>query len=166
MPNPFRELYEADQEDRRTLNAANAEAVYLRDSERLRHGLELLHKKASTGDQLTGEELVCLAMLHQHSPHVANIAMAHLLAWQAHQLGYEGDDVLPHPLRLAAFARDRWQTALGFPQHFGTQFRTSQSGQAEQLPLNEDTTDEERARWRVPTLAALQARAHIHQRRS
>jgi hypothetical protein len=59
---------------------------------------------------------------------------------------------------LAAAAQDRWLMAAGRPQRYGTQYR-SRGGRWELWPVDEATSDDERAAWDVPPLAEARRRA-------
>lgn len=148
----LRALLEADQEERR--RGLGPESVQ-RDEERLKRVEVLL----AEGAVLTGEDHYAAAMIFQHGRTRENHWQAHELALLGMKLGYE-------PARwLAAAAYDRWLSDAGLPQKFGTQYR-SEGGSWSLLPVDPSTTDEERARWDVPPIAAARARAEEMTRRS
>jgi hypothetical protein len=147
----FRDLYNQDQTDRRR-GVYGPHTLMQRDEARIVRLKRLMNERVEAGGQLTGEELLCAAMLYQHSLRIEDTAMAHYLAWQAHALGFEGGDNLPYSLWLAAAARDRCQTRLNLPQDFGTQF-DNVDGKPFRLAVNPAITDEEREQWRVQPLS-------------
>ncbi len=157
MPS-IRELYLADQKDRsdsyklpKDEQRAFEIQAQRRDQHRLQQVREALHAKQVQ----TGEDLFCAAMIFQHGLDTCDFAMAHLLALQAHELGFNALEVMnfgPHPLWVAAAARDRWLVNMGLPQDFGTQMHTLPDGTKERAPVNPDITNEERARWHVDPL--------------
>ncbi len=78
---------------------------------------------------------------------VAEVDVAHALALAA--MATE-----PSARSLAATAYDRLRMLAGKPQKFGTQV-TLVEGHAELWPVDPTTTDSERAKWGLPTLAEL-----------
>ncbi|MCR9245331.1 MAG: hypothetical protein NXI31_09885 [bacterium] len=64
----------------------------------------------------------------------------------------------PRVRPLAATAYDRVRRLAGEPQKFGTQIVECE-GRCELWPVDPTTTDSERAKWGLPPLAELRARA-------
>ena len=85
------------------------------------------------------------------SPLAAEVEAVHALALAA--MGSE-----PGARPLAAAAYDRLRMLAGRPQKFGTQV-TARDGQRSLWPVDPTTTDSERAKWGLPSLAELQRRA-------
>ena len=151
MHDELRELYEADQADRRALRSAQPPRP--RDlGERDRARLERVRALLDEGAAVTGEDHRHAAMVFQHSGVLEDTWRAHELALRAVELG---DD---RARWLAAAALDRWLTRQGRPQKYGTQYRTA--GEAWELyEVDPETTDAERAGWNVPPLAEALLRA-------
>jgi hypothetical protein len=92
------------------------------------------------------------AMIFQHGETLDEIRQACHLANEALTLGSES------ARWLSAATLDRWLMYQGKPQKYGTQFVPD--GQRQRLwDLDPTTTDEERARMNVPSLAAQLKRA-------
>ena len=77
--------------------------------------------------------------------------LAHHLALAAVEQGYDDGRF------LAALTLDRFLLACGVPQRYGTQYDIDSEGQVALLPFDTATTDEERAKWGVPSLDSLAA---------
>jgi hypothetical protein len=146
MNKELRQLYEADQGDRRA-DGTPADVIE-RDRARRRRVAELL----DAGAVASGEDFFHAAMVFQHGDGLDDYQRARELALRAAELGYR-------PGRwLAAAALDRWLMRQGGPQKYGTQYRIT-SGQYELYEVDPATTDEERAEWDVPPLAEARRRA-------
>ena len=102
----------------------------------------------------SGEDLYRAAMVFQHGECAEHYKLASDLARKVAGLGYE-------PAKwLCAAALDRYLMTLGQPQKFGTQFRADGPGGKWYLyPVDPATTNEERRRYNVPTLAELRKQA-------
>ena len=143
----LRELFEADQLDRR--EGGDIDAIGRRDRERRQRAAELFE----AGVVVEADDFFHIAMLFQHGDSLEDWQRAHELALRAHQLGHAG------AAWLAAAAYDRWLVNQGRPQKFGTQFRWDDEKQRWTLgDIEPETTDEERARWNVPSLAESERR--------
>ena len=141
----LRALFTADQEDRR-----QGLTFELIERDRLRR--ERVAQLLAAGAAQSGEDYFHAAMLFQHGGRTSSYARAHELALRAADLGFA------QARWLAAAAYDRWLMSRSEPQKYGTQYR-SEEGRWVLWPVDPDTTDEERAEWNVPTLAAAQRRA-------
>jgi hypothetical protein len=142
----LRALFADDQADRQ---GEMHPQVFARDAARRRRVSELMH----AGALRSGEDFLHAAFIFQHGSALEDYWQAHELALQAVELGQ------PHPARwLAAATYDRWLMHQGMPQKFGTQYlmRAGRWALHEVDPL---TSDEERARWDVQSLAAALQRA-------
>jgi hypothetical protein len=142
----LRELYEADQGDRRA--EPPPPGVVERDAWRRRRVAELL----DAGAVQEGEDFHHAAMVFQHGDRLEDYWRAHELAGRAAELGYR------RGRWLAAAAYDRWLMHQGRPQKYGTQYRVD----GDRWVLHEvdpATTDAERAEWDVPPLAEARQRA-------
>jgi hypothetical protein len=78
---------------------------------------------------------------------VSDVELAHTLALAAMRAE-------PLARRVAATAYDRLRMLAGAPQKFGTQ-GVVRDGQRVQWPVDPATTDSERAKWGLPSLAEL-----------
>lgn len=141
-------LFRLDQQDRQ--GVIDWDVVAPRDQARR----EELRTLLAQGRLTTAGDLYAAAFIFQHGNCAAHYRVANLLAAQALDRGHAGAG------RLYAATLDRWRLSLGGPQRFGTQFTGDARGCEFRLaPLDPDTTDAERARYGVPPLAELEARA-------
>src|SRR5215831_12354489 len=146
MNEELRQLYEADQADRR--GGQLSPDVSESDRARRRRVAELL----DVGAVESGEDFFHAAMVFQHGDGLDDYQRARELALRAAELGHR-------PGRwLAAAALDRWLMRQGRPQKYGTQYRSS-GGAYELYEVEPATTDDERAEWDVPPLAEARRRA-------
>ena len=76
----------------------------------------------------------------------------------AQQLAMAAMRTLPAARAAAAQALDRLRVLAGKPQKFGTQWHAVQ-GRRQLWPVDDWTTDSERAKWGLPALAELRRRA-------
>ncbi|NJM08691.1 hypothetical protein HC891_24645 [Candidatus Gracilibacteria bacterium] len=123
--------------------------IVARDAARRQRVSELM----DVGALRTGEDFLHAAFIFQHGSALEDYWQAHELALQAVDLGH------PHPARwLAAAAYDRWLMHQGLPQKFGTQY-LMRAGRWSLYEVDPLTSDEERGRWNVPSLAVAVQRA-------
>lgn len=92
------------------------------------------------------------AFIFQQGTRLEHYWQAHELAMQAVELGHG-----PPAHWLTAAAYDRWLMHQGLPQKFGTQYRLA-GGAWVLHQVDPTTSDAERARWDVPSLAEAEAR--------
>ncbi len=146
----LRSIFVQDQADREGIAGADEadwSAMAARDQQRRERVNELL----AAGAVETGADYFHAAMVLQHGDTLASYRQACELAATARRLGdHRG-------AWLAAAALDRWLVSSGRPQRFGTQYQV-RDGRWILSPVDDTTTDAERARWNVPPLAAAQAR--------
>ncbi|MBB5232863.1 hypothetical protein HNQ09_000280 [Deinococcus budaensis] len=141
-------LLRLDQQDRQ--GVIDWTVVTLRDQARR----EEVRAMLAQGRLTTAEDFYAAAFVFQHGNCVEHFRVANFLAAQAMKKGYPGA-----PWIYAA-SLDRLLMNQGKPQHFGTQYVGDAKGCNWKLyPVDPKTTDSERARYEVPTLAELQARA-------
>lgn len=107
-------------------------------------------RRRSAGGLGTAAEQAAAAAVLLASADPALVQLAHDLALQA--MARE-----PAARVLAATAFDRLRRLRGEPQKFGTQ--PAADGKGELWPVDEHTTDSERAKWGLPPLAELRRRA-------
>lgn len=148
-----RELWsitEEDQSDRGT-QTIDFKAVGERDRVRRKRVAEIL----AAGQVKTSIDYFNAALVMQHGNYPDEYKEAHDLAMRAVELDPANKDAK----WLAAASEDRYLQCIGKPQIYGTQFR--KVGDIWTLdPIDEKAvTDEERARWNVPPLAAAKKRA-------
>jgi len=142
----LRELYEADQADRRA--ETRPADIIRRDHARRRRVADML----DAGEARTGEDFFHAALVFQHSDLLVDYWRAHELALRAAELGHR-------PGRwLAAAAHDRWLMRQGRLQKYGTQY-TARGDAWELYQVDPATTDAKRAEWDVPPLEAAHSRA-------
>jgi hypothetical protein len=148
-----RELWairEADDADRQPEHV-DAEAVIERDRARLLRVKEII----AAGGLKTAMDYFIAAMIHQHGSTPDDFLAARPLALRAVEL----DPTNTRAKWLVAAAQDRYLLSIGKPQIYGTQFKKIE-GVWHLEPIDETAvTDEERAKWNVPTLAEAKRRA-------
>jgi|SRR5688572_2996476 len=142
-------LYEQDQSDRSGSVEKMHPALEQRDAERRKRVLELLGQ----GSVHTADDYFHAAMIFQHGEAVADIERAHQLALQAIAV----DPGHKNARWLAAASEDRVLMYRDKPQRWGTQFKRI-DGQWKLWPVDPATTDADRAKWGVPTLAEQEIR--------
>ena len=138
-------LYDEDQADR--AGGVLADGSSERDRDRRLRGLAKLH----AGEVRTARDFFCLAMLLQHGL-AEHYHLGHELARRAWAAGYQPAGW------LSAAALDRWLMNAGLPQKYGTQYVFSED-RWRLYRVDPATTDEDRARYDVPSLAKAQERA-------
>lgn len=146
MNEELRELYQQDQEDRRSGRPWSE--TLERDRARRRRAEDLL----ATGTLRDAEDYCRAAMLFQHGETLEEYWRAHELAKQAVALGST------NARWLVAATYDRWLMGQGKPQRYGTQSHRRSADQPWELwPIDPATTDAERAEWEVKPLAELRS---------
>jgi hypothetical protein len=142
----LRELYEQDQADREDDELAEGSGE--RDHERRVLGMA----KLAAGEVRSAGDYYHLAMLLQHSGSPDHYQLAHELSRRAAEVGHS------RAPWLAAATHDRWLMHHGLAQKYGTQYLVIDD---EWVHWQTDpaTTDEDRARFGVPPMSELLARA-------
>lgn len=136
-------LYEEDQKDRMAgPDKIDWSVVSKRDADRRKRVLEI----AEQGGLKEPDDYYHAAMVFQHSDKLEDYDRAHQWCLKAAELG--NDDAK----WLAAATKDRWLMTQGKPQLYGTQFKKV-DGKWILWEVDPSVTDEERAKWNVPTLA-------------
>jgi hypothetical protein len=120
-----------------------------RDADRRTRVLQLLDK----GAVRTADDYFHAAMVFQHGDEVADIERAHQLALQAIAV----DPNHKTARWLVAASEDRALMYQDKPQRWGTQFKRI-DGRMRLWPVDPATTDADRAKWGVPSLAEQKAR--------
>jgi hypothetical protein len=138
MNDELQRLYQEDIEDRRHWNRRTA-LLAMRDEKRRQRAAELIEQ----GQLVDGADYYHAALLFQHGTGESHYERALELALDAVCLGES------RAKWLAAAAADRTLLARGCAQRFGTQYRIV-DGARVLLPLDPETTDEERRAWDVP----------------
>ena len=124
-----------------------------RDRER-RAAAEVALTRLHSAGTLTPVDLYRAAWLFQHGDDADDVHRAHELALKSANAGYD-------PARwLAAASFDRWCMYEGKPQKYGTQIVPDGVG-FRVWDVDETISDEERARWNVPSIASQHARAQV-----
>jgi len=155
VPNGNDELFRLCQDDQADRSGSvrsgiNWAEVGARDAQRRKRVKEILD---SDGAKVAADYLHA-AVVFQHGSQVRDYRLAHDLALRAVEL----DPGSTEARWLAAASKDRELMTLGKPQLYGTQFR--KEGERWVLyRVDPAVTDEERAKWNVPTLEAAKARA-------
>jgi hypothetical protein len=142
----LRALFDQDQADRD--GGEPAEGSGDRDRERRALGMA----KLAAGQVRSPGDFYHLAMLLQHGGSPSHYQLAHELCRRAAAAGHDG------AAWLSAATHDRWLMHHGLPQKYGTQY-VLVDGEWTHWHTDPATTDEERARFGVPPLADLLARA-------
>lgn len=145
-------LYEEDQKDRSMpANQTNWTQVGQRDADRKKRVLEITGQGAAK----EAEDYFHAAMVFQHGTNPEDFKRAHDLCLKAIEIDPANDDVR----WLAAASMDRYLMYKGEPQLYGTQIKKTEDGKWILWTVDPTITDEERARWDVPPLAAAKERA-------
>ena len=151
MNDALRTLFEADQNERMPhpqVGTPAYETLRKRDQERRNQVQSLIDE----GQVTTAQDYYHAALIFQHGDSLDEIGAAHQLALKSVELGN------PAGKWLAAAALDRWHMYQGQPQKYGTQLVPD--GMRYRLwDIDPSTTDDERARWDVPSLAEMEQRA-------
>lgn len=141
-------MYEEDKRERLACNFENKKEVSELErttQKRIKQLIKILPKIDET------EIWNChyVAYLFQHGETVEGFEIAHDYAKKAVEMGSKVTRW------LYAATLDRWLVSQGKKQKFGTQFKL-EDGNWVQGPVDESTTDEERAEYGVPPLAEQQ----------
>ena len=152
------QLFRADQADRSTSDQKPVDwsVVGPRDAQRRIRVLKM-HRG---GELKTGEDFFHAAMILQHGHEPEDFLLCHELCVTAvFRHGDEKGDWVPIAKWLAAASEDRFLQAIGRKQRFGTQYRALDPDPTWRLGEIEDgVTDEMRAAWNTPSLAAAKKR--------
>lgn len=144
-------IYTADQADRQAgAEAIDWSVVSQRDAERRTRTQQIV----DAGEAKAADDYYHAAMVFQHGDKPDDFQQAHRWALHASEL----DPSHARARWLAAASMDRYLMNTEQPQRYGTQFVT-RDGQWVLYEVDPEVTDEERARFNVPPLAAAQARA-------
>ena len=143
-------IYQDDQKDREAGEKIDWTVVGKRDEERLKRTREI----AAQGGLREADDYFRAALVFQHSPETADYAQAHQWCLKALEL----DPDLPSARWLAAATEDRYLMDQGKPQRYGTQYKKVE-GKWILWEVDPAVTDEERAKWEVPTLAEARKQA-------
>lgn len=141
-------LYEQDQADRQA--RLPSAALAQRDAERRNTAKKVLAKATLKSAQ----DFYHAAVIFQHGNSAVDFQKARQLAMKA--LALDPDHALSR--WLAAASEDRRLMALGKPQLYGTQFKST-DGHWEVYDVDPRVSDTERAKWNVPPLADSKKRA-------
>ena len=141
----LRRLFEEDQSERQRQYRPR---LARRDRRRRKRVEQLL----AAGVAISAPDFFHAAMVFQHGETLDDFWRAHELAVKATELGEK------RARWLAAASYDRWLIGQGQPQKYGTQYRLD-GAKPMLYPVNPATTDDERVRWGVPTLAEAERRA-------
>jgi len=144
----MKKIYAADQALRESLrDFENGEQLETMAREDAVHR-EATRKLLAAGQLRTGADFEEAAYIFQHGQTPDDFLLAHTLGLIATVRGSSGG------VWIAAASMDRYLQAIGKPQIYGTQFRSS-SGPMTQEPYNRDLiSDALRGRLRVPNQAA------------
>ncbi|MCJ8007230.1 hypothetical protein ACFFF5_06965 [Lederbergia wuyishanensis] len=135
----LKQLFEEDQHDLRTMPHDRIE----RDRER-RNEVEII---LDNGGATVAIDFIHAAIIYQHGEALEDWWQAYKLSVKAIKLGFQ-------PKMLAAVAMDRWLLRQGKPLKYGNQ--VIPFGGVYRIPqLDQNTTDEERHKWDVPSLKEL-----------
>lgn len=142
-------LFDADQSARRDPNMSWDEIDTLDEANRA----EVLAMLAR-GEIKTGLDYFQAAVIMQHGESAEDIRLAHSFATLSSQLGYD------RATWMQAASWDRLLMYFEHPQWYGTQFTIDDDGQWHLYEVQEGAvSDEQRAEWRVPSLAESKERA-------
>ena len=114
--------------------------------------IEAVWKMVKHQELVTPRDFYFAGVILERGHALEDYALAYLLALHANNMGYENVPNTPHPLAVAASARDKWLLSMGQPQDFGTQKKLHSCGIIERQPTNPNISDSERERFHVPRL--------------
>jgi hypothetical protein len=135
----LQQLFEEDQQDLRAMPYNRIE----RDRKR-RNRVKLI---IDGGGATFGIDFIHAAIIYQHGESLEDW-------WQAYQLSLKAVELGFQPKWLAAVALDRWLLRQGKPIKYGNQ--VIPFGGVYRIPkLDQNTTDEDRAKWDIPSLSEL-----------
>lgn len=159
VSNELKTLFEADQADRPdgTLwdDPQFREDVDERDRQRKLRILTYVNNDLLK----TPEDYYYAAMLLQHGVTLEDFELAHHLAQSSMKMGYE-------PAKwLYAASCDRSLIHQGKLQKYGTQYRKEGNGQWRLLPVDPETSDDQRSKLNVPSLAEMQHKIELMNKR-
>ncbi len=143
-------ICDEDQKDREAGDKIDWTVVGKRDEERLKRTREI----AAQGGLKSADDYFRAALVFQHSSETADYQQAHQWCLRALEL----DPDLPSARWLAAATEDRFLMDQGKPQRYGTQYKKVE-GKWILWEVDPAVTDEERAKWEVPTLAQARKQA-------
>ncbi len=138
------QLFEADQADRADPMKVNWAEVAPRDAKRRERVRAILAAKGAK----VAADYYHAALVLQHGEKVADFQEANALAQEA----VKRDPQYPKARWLVAATKDRELMTLKKPQRYGTQFRR-EGNKWVLYEVDPSVTDEERAKWDVPSLA-------------
>lgn len=144
----LKKLYDEDVAEKwgvnwNTITDKERKKIDVNDRKRRNKVLELCEKN----EIKNGLDYHHAALVMQHGETVDDFKLAHDFAAKALKLG---DDSAKW---LFAATLDRYLLASGKAQKYGTQFKENEKGEWElALPIDQKTTDEERAEFNVPPL--------------
>ncbi|RUO19888.1 hypothetical protein [Aliidiomarina haloalkalitolerans] len=142
-------LFESDQNARRNADIDWDELSVLDKENRTKVSAML-----AQGEIRTGLDYFHAAVIFQHGDSVDDIRLAHSFATIAAHLGFD------RATWMQAASWDRLLMYFDQPQWYGTQFKIDDDGHWHLYDIQEGAvTDEQRAEWRVPSLAESKARA-------
>jgi hypothetical protein len=145
------DIFAADQADRQgAYESIDWKVVTPRDEARRKRVDEII----AAGGAKVADDYYHAAMVFQHGAGLPEIQRAHQLARKAVELDAEHKSAR----WLAAASEDRALMYEKKPQRYGTQY-TKRDGTWILWDVDPSVTDDERARWNVPPLAAARARA-------
>lgn len=138
------ELFAADQAARQS-SSIDWSILRTEDAQRRHEILQYL----SAGQVGMPVSLYYAAFIFQHGNCPEHYELAHQLAEQAIQRGYE------QARWICAASLDRALMSRGRPQKYGTQYIAYENGPLELYEYDRATTDQERAQYNVPPLHEL-----------
>jgi hypothetical protein len=140
-------IFNEDQDDRK--HYPGRDALKKNDDRRYARVRQIL----DSGAAKTGDDYYYAAMIFQHGDSVADYQLANRLARRSVELEN------PMARWLVAATKDRELMTLGKPQLYGTQYVSDDKGRMVLYEVDPSVTDEERAKWFVPSLAEARKRA-------
>jgi hypothetical protein len=151
MSKELQDLFRADQDERMNhpeYGTPDYLSLRRRDAERRKRIQGIIE----SGGLQEPEDYYHAAWILNHGESIEEIWQAHVLAKKAAHLGFR------RARWLTAAAYDRWLMYQGRPQKYGTQIVPD--GKRQRVwDVEPETSDEERARWDVPSIALMKERA-------
>lgn len=153
MNKGLEKLFKEDQDDRMAFGAdGDFTIIEKRDIERK----NIVKKLLKEGSVITGRDFYIAAMIFHHGQSLVDYKTALKLAEESNKKGYQ------KAKWLCAGVTDRLLLKQGKKQKFGTQFiRKNSRSKWVLASIEKGMTDEERARFNVPSLAKLKAQVDL-----
>ena len=155
MNHELKEMWDKDQGEREELQTNPTPELVNNlapnDRKRREQTLQLMKE----GKLITGEDYFHAAYIFHHGETPDDYKVANELAKTAMDLGSTNPEMNNGSKWIYAASLDRYLLSMGYPQKYGTQYRTNNEGYPELRPYDPNTTDEERAQYFVEPISKV-----------